>query len=114
MAQGTASMQDASADDSTFQLVLDQVEELVVTIVEEIRQRPGVAIALVAGVLGALIGSRLATRRKRTPPAKVARGAHKVGDAADLLGTGMRLLQNPIVRGMVFAAVARQFRGRAH
>ena len=103
-------MQDASADDSTFQLVVDQLEELVVTIVEEIRQRPGVALALFAGVLGALIGSRLASRRKRTPPARVARSARNVGDAADLLGTGMRLLQNPLVRGMVFAAIARQFR----
>lgn len=108
-------MQDASGDDSTLQLVLDQLEELVVTIVEEIRQRPGVALALFAGVLGALVGSRLAARRRRrATPAKAARrGARNVGDAADLFGTGMRLMQNPIVRGMVFAAVARQFRGRA-
>jgi len=107
-------MQDASADDSTFQLVVDQLEELVVTVVEEIRQRPSVALALFAGVLGALIGSRLASRRKRTPPERVARGARNVGGAADLLGTGMHLLQNPLVRGMVFAAITRQLRGRAH
>jgi hypothetical protein len=103
-------MQDASADDSTFQLVLDQLEELVVTVVEEIRQRPGVAVALFAGVLGALVGSRLAMRRRRPPPTRVARGARNVGDAAELLGIGMRLLQNPIVRGMLFAALARQLR----
>ena len=110
-------MQDASADDSTFQLVLDQLEELVVTIVEEIRQRPGVAVALVAGVLGALVGSRLAMRRRRPAPAKpvrmARRGARNVGDAADLFGTGMHVLQNPIVRGLIFAAIARQFRGRS-
>jgi hypothetical protein len=105
-------MQDA--EDSTLQLVLDQVEELVVTIVEEVRQRPGIALALVAGVVGALIGSRLATRRqpRPAPPPPVVRGARGAGDAAELLGTGMRLLQNPIVRGIVFAAVARQFRRR--
>jgi hypothetical protein len=107
-------MHESEVEDSTFQLVIDQLEELVVTIVEEIRERPGVLLAIFAGIVGALVGSRLASRsrpRKVVPaPAKHAAGG--VGDAAELAGLGLRLLRNPIVRGLVLASITRQFRRR--
>ena len=108
-------MQDSDVGDSTLQLVIDQLEELVVTIIEEVRERPGIALALVAGVVGAMIGSWLARRRRAAAPAPVraARGsARGAGDAASLLGTGVRLLQNPLVRALVVATIERQVRGR--
>ena len=105
-------MQDTDAEDSTFQLVIDQLEELVVTLIEEIRERPGVALAIFAGVVGALIGVRLATGRRSAPARGVRRKAQDVGDAAELAGLGLRLLKNPIVRGLVVAAVERQLRRR--
>lgn len=101
--------------DSTLQLVMDQVEELLVTIIEEIRARPGVAAAILAGIVGAVVGSMLAARlaRERPPTPKGAlRRARRLGDAAELAGLAMRLMQNPIVRGIVFAAVERQLKRR--
>lgn len=104
---------DTGAEDSTLQLVLDQLEELVLTVIEEIRERPGVALAIGAAVIGALIGGRLAataSSKRSTPPRQVARRARRVGEAAELVGLGMRLLQNPIVRGLVMAAIERQLK----
>lgn len=104
---------DSEVEDSTVQLVIDQLEELVVTVIEEIRERPGVALAIVAGLIGAIIGTRLATRRREPAPARVVRAkARGVGDAAELAGLGVRLLRNPIVRGLVLAAIERQLRRR--
>jgi hypothetical protein len=107
-------MQDSDVDDSTIQLVFDQLEELAVTLIEELRERPGIVLAVVAGVIGAIIGSRLARRGKKAPaPVRAARGtAQSAGSAADLLGVGMRLLQNPLVRALLVAAIERQVRGR--
>jgi uncharacterized membrane protein YeaQ/YmgE (transglycosylase-associated protein family) len=105
-----AQMHESDAEDSTFQLVIDQLEELVVTIVEEIRERPGVVLAIFAGIVGALVGSKLASRRRALVPKQAQRSVRGVGDAAELAGLGMRVLRNPIVRGMIMAAVARQFR----
>ena len=106
-------MQDVDVEDSTFQLILDQLEELAVTVVEEIRERPGVALAIVAGLVGAILGARLASRRRAPAPARaVRRKAQGVGDAAELAGLGLRLLRNPIVRGLVIAAIERQLRRR--
>jgi hypothetical protein len=108
-------MQDSEVGDSTFQLVIDQLEELVVTIVEELRERPGVALAIFAGIVGALVGSRLASRSRprNVVPERAKRAAGGVGDAAELAGLGLRLLRNPIVRGLIAASFARQFRRRA-
>jgi hypothetical protein len=105
-------MHDSVTEESTLQLVLDQLEELVVTIIEEIRERPGVALAIFAGLLGAVVGSTLAARaRSRAPaPVRAARRARRVGDAAELVGLGLRLMQNPIVRGLVIAALERQLK----
>jgi hypothetical protein len=108
-------MQDQDVGDSFFQLVIDQLEELVVTLVEEVRERPGVAVAIAAGVLGAVIGSMLARRslgRGQSVPKQAVRGARSVGDAADLARLGMRLMQNPIVRGLLLAALERQLKRR--
>jgi hypothetical protein len=106
-------MQDSDVGDSTLQLVVDQLEELVVTLVEEIRERPGIMMALVAGVLGAVIGSRLARRKAAPPPVRAARGAARnVGDAADIARIVMQLFQNPIVRGLILATLERQLRSR--
>jgi len=98
-----------------LQLVIDQLEELAVTVIEEIRERPGVALAIFAGLLGAFIGGRVARRiavRRASPPERVARRARRVGDAAELAGLVVRLMQNPIVRGLILAALERQLRRR--
>ncbi len=107
-------MQDSDVGDSTFQLVVDQLEELVVTLIEEIRERPGIVLALIAGVVGAMIGSRLARRKAAPPPpVRAARGAGRgAGEAADIARIGMRLLQNPLVRGLLLATLERQFKNR--
>ena len=108
-----ARMQDSDVEDSTFQLVIDQVEELVVTLVEEIRERPGVALAIFAGLIGALVGAGIAARRRGSAPARaVRRKARGVGDAAELAGLALRLLKNPIVRGLIIASIERQMRRR--
>src|SRR5438105_6584660 len=97
VARGTARMQESVAEESTLQLVFDQLEELVVTVIEEIRERPGVALAIAAGLIGAFFGARLAARMNRhraMAPRRVARKARRVGDAAELAGLGVRLMQN--------------------
>jgi uncharacterized membrane protein YeaQ/YmgE (transglycosylase-associated protein family) len=81
-------------------MITDLLEGLSGTIFEEIRERPGIAAAILAGVVGALVGRALADRR-RTPLSKVA-------DAADLLGLTVRLLENPIVRAYVRRSLAAQ------
>lgn len=108
-------MHDSTVDESTFQLVMDQLEELVVTVIEEIRERPAVALAIAAGVLGVIVGTRAASRlsRRSAPvPLRAAHKAKRVGDMAELAGLGLRLLQNPIVRGLVMAAIERQLKRR--
>lgn len=107
-------MQDAGVQESTLQLVLDQLEELAVTVIEEIRERPGVALAICAGITGAVVGSVFAARlrRPRRPAARVAHQARRAGDMAELVGLSMRLMRNPIVRGLVVAAITRQLKRR--
>jgi hypothetical protein len=98
-----------------MQLMVDQIEELIVTIIEEIRQRPGVAMAILAAVTGAVLGSMLAaraSRRRGSPTTKVARRARGVGEAAELATLGLKLMQNPIVRGYVRSAVEAQLKKR--
>jgi hypothetical protein len=108
-------MQDANVESSMLQLVIDQLEELTVTLIEEVRERPAVAVAILAALAGAVTGSILAARsnrRGRSPTSTVARRARGVGDAADLVGVMVRLLRNPIVRGLIFAAAERQLKRR--
>ena len=68
-------MRDANVEPGTLQLILDQLEELVVTLIEEIRERPAVALAVLAAVIGAVIGSALAARGGRRRVAAPARPA---------------------------------------
>src|SRR5262249_55245707 len=96
-------------EQSTFELIVDQLEELIVTIIEEIRERPGVAAAVLAGFIGALIGLLLASGgrgRHTAPHPRVARHARSVAHGADMVGLGIGLLQNPIVRAYLFSALA--------
>jgi hypothetical protein len=108
--------QESNVDESTLQLVIDQLEELVATIIEEVRERPAVVVAIGAAVVGAAVGSRLArgmaARRSRVPAARAIGKARRVGDMAQLAGLVIRLLQNPIVRGLVLAALERQIKRR--
>jgi uncharacterized membrane protein YeaQ/YmgE (transglycosylase-associated protein family) len=98
-------MQDTVVEESTLQLVIDQVEELLATLVEEIQERPGVAVAVLAGLIGAFVGARLAARLRHR---RVVAPARRVGEVADLAGLLIRLLQNPIVRGLLIASIERQ------
>ena len=105
----------SNGDQSVMQLIVDQLEELVVTIIEEIRERPGVAAAILAGLLGAIVGSMLAAnvaRRRPSAPAGVVRKAREVSEVADLAGLALRLLQNPMVRGYVRSAMEGQLKKR--
>ena len=98
------------AEQSTMQVVMDQLEELVVTIIEEIRERPGVAAAIFAAIVGVVLGSILAAAvsRRPSPRRRVAKTASKFSDFAELARVGMGLLENPIVRGVVVAQLRRR------
>jgi hypothetical protein len=94
------------AEQSTLQLVMDQAEELIVTLIEEIRERPGVAAAIVAAVVGVIVGSLLASAtRRRSPPRRAAKTARRSFRLASIV---WRLMQNPIVRGLVLAQLRRR------
>ena len=142
-----------SGSEGVGALIVDQLEELIVTLLEAIRTRPSVAIAIVAGVAGAVVGSMLASRlrprrvvaasaasgvlenlvgslagamprdlnKKAVPRAagrtaqraqRRARGLGKMTDVAELAGLAMQLLENPIVRGYLRAALASQVQKR--
>ena len=105
----------SNAEQSTLQLVIDQVEELVVTLIEEIRQRPGVAAAILAAIVGIVLGSLLAARfgrRSTSAPERVVRRARGMAEAGDLAALGIKLLQNPIVRSYVRNKIERQLKKR--
>ncbi len=135
-------------------LVVERLEWALAAIADGVRERPVAALAILAGVLGAVAGLSLATRQPRPKPrapavseaaellgaivaalgaADLGRGGKGVanvverigkrqggafawlrdmGDVSDLAGTGMRLLENPIVRAYLRAAVASQLRRR--
>ena len=108
-------MYEPSVEQSTMQLIVDQIEELIVTIIEEIRERPAVAAAILAGLVGAIVGGMLAAgpgRRHASPPARVAKSARGMAEAADVAGLVVKLLQNPIVRGYIVSAVTGQLKKR--
>lgn len=108
-------MYEPTVEQSTMQLILDQFEELLVTIIDEIRQRPSVALAFLAAITGAVIGSMLAARagrRRASAPRGVARKARGMAEAAELAGLGLKLLQNPIVRSYLRAAMEGQLKRR--
>ena len=97
------------AEQNTLQLVMEQIEELVVTLIEEIRERPGVAAAILAAVVGAVVGSILAARsRRRVPKVRAPKQVRSIGDVTDLARLGLRLLENPLVRGVLVAQLKRR------
>jgi len=104
----------SEVEQSTVQLIIDQLEELVVTLIEEVRERPAVAVAILAGVVGAVIGGMFASGMGRPKPARkrAAARADAVGDVVALLGLGYKLLESPIVRSYARAAIAAQLRKR--
>src|SRR5438105_6064089 len=105
----------SSTEPSVMQLMVDQFEELIVTIIDEVRQRPSVAVAMLAGVAGAVVGSLLAARAgrgHRSPAARAVKGARGVGEAADVAAVAFRLMQNPLVRRYIRSAVEGQLRKR--
>ena len=108
-------MYEPTVEQSTMQLIVDQFEELLVTIIDEIRQRPSVALAFLAAITGAVVGSMLAARASRRPPSPargVARKARGMAEAAELAGLGLKLLQNPIVRSYIVSAIEGQLKKR--
>jgi uncharacterized membrane protein YeaQ/YmgE (transglycosylase-associated protein family) len=109
-----ASYGGSGVDQSTMQLIIDQLEELIITLIEEVRQRPAVAVAILAGVVGALVGTMLASGVGRPRPMhkRVVNRVGNVGDLAALVGLGFRLLENPLVRNYARAAVAGQLKKR--
>lgn len=98
------------AEQSTMQVVMDQLEELIVTIIEEIRERPGVAAAIFAAVVGVVLGSIVAAAvsRRPSPRRRVVKSMTNFGDFAELAGLGMRLLENPVVRGVLVTQLRRR------
>jgi hypothetical protein len=105
----------ADVEQSTIQLIVDQIEEFIVTIIEEIRERPGVAAAIFAALLGATVGAIFAAgaaRRHSSPRARVAKRARGMAEVAELIVLGLKLLQNPIVRGYLRSAMERELRKR--
>jgi len=107
-----------SADHGVMDLIVDQLEELVVTLVEEIRQRPGVAAAILAAVVGAFIGAMFArskgsSSRTRSPASRVAHTARDASEAVELAALAFKLIQNPMVRGYIGSMIERQFKKRA-
>ena len=108
-------MYEPTVEQSTMQLIADQIEEFLVTIIDEIRQRPSVALAFLAAITGAVVGSMLAARAGRRPPSPargVARKARGMAEAAELAGLGLKLLQNPIVRSYIVSAIEGQLKKR--
>ena len=106
-------MTDTTTEPSVTELIFDQLEELIVTIVEEVRERPGVAVAIMAGLLGAIAGSVFAvrSRHKHRPAtvAQVARRARGMAETGELIGLVLKLLQNPIVRAYLGSMLRRRF-----
>jgi hypothetical protein len=75
-----------SGSDGVVQLVVDQIEELIITLLEEVRTRPSVAIAILAGVMGAVVGAALAGRMTRPRrPAPTSATAEMLGALAGTL-----------------------------
>ncbi len=107
-----ASFGSSEVDQSTVQLIIDQLEELVVTLIEEVRERPAVAVAILAAVIGAVIGGALAAGVGRPKPVqkRVARRMGEMGDLAALAGMGVKMLENPIVRNYIRGAVRGQLK----
>ena len=135
--------------ESTIQFVIEELENLLLTVIEELRERPMVALALGAALLGACLGLAVAGRRSRPKPSRTAAGVVEtlgplaaalgrsrlrataeevaeraakkgskgrglggfgLGSSANLVNLGVRLLQNPIVRGYLLSMIGSRLR----
>jgi uncharacterized membrane protein YeaQ/YmgE (transglycosylase-associated protein family) len=71
-----------------LQFMVEELEDLTVTLLEELRERPAVVAAIAAGVVGALVGTwvaqRTRPRRRRSVTQQLA--AELVGPLASALG----------------------------
>jgi len=114
------------------QLVAGRLADAIRGLSAAVQNRPTVAAAIVAGGVAAAIGLSLA-RRPRTPAEKMAhavgrratppgdlgdvgrkggRGLRKAARYGELIPLAVKLLENPIVRGLVVRAVTRQLTRR--
>ena len=80
---------DDGGPEDFFQLVVELLEEMTVTVLEGIRERPGVAAAILAGIVGAFVGLGFAAWKARRqappPPAKgLARAVGAMASAIEL------------------------------
>lgn len=110
------------------QLVARRLAEVAGDLVEAVRSHPTATAAIIAGSIGGALGLSLA-RRPRSPAEKLAetigrrapsqknlsvvgrRGGKQLGRAAgfgELIPLGVKLFENPIVRGFVVRTVAKQ------
>lgn len=114
MSQVNGSSSDSEGEQGAFrdlaQTITDVLEEAVVTLIEAVRERPAVAAALVAGVIGTALG--LALARTRRPKPSTRRATHRLQDLlSDLAGgvvastlAGGSLLNRGSVRAATRAA----------
>jgi hypothetical protein len=109
------------------QLATQRLNELANGLVAAVRAQPIAAAAVIAGGVGVGIGLAMAGRGRSRQQAlgdaladeaetveKQAKGARKggkrlgkAGDYGDLIPLAMRLLENPVVRGLIIQAVTR-------
>jgi hypothetical protein len=106
-----ASFDGSQVDQSALQLIIDQVEELVVTLIEEVRARPGVAVAILAGVVGAVAGSVVAGNltRPKPPKRRLARPIDTMAATLEMLGV---LMRHPALRSYARQGVEELIRKR--
>jgi hypothetical protein len=71
-------------------------------------------LAAPAAIVGAVIGSVLAAGagRRRSPVERVVDRARGAADTLDLAGLGVKLLQNPVIRGYIWSAIESQVKKR--
>ena len=107
-----ASFDGSQVDQSALQLIIDQVEELVVTLIEEVRARPGVAVAILAGVVGAVAGSVVAGNLTRPKQTLRRRATGRVGGMADTVEMLGLLMRHPVLRSYARQGIEELIRKR--
>jgi hypothetical protein len=109
------SFSESHGEQGVIDPIIEQIERLVVAVFDQLRQRPAVAGALFAAIVGAVIGSMLAasfSQRQTTSQAHMARRENTAVDARTLAAGALRLLENPLVRSFLFSMLARGFKRR--
>jgi hypothetical protein len=114
---------DESMDAS--QSVTGRAAEAANQLTELLRAQPAAASAIVASAIGGAIGVWLASRRPSTGGAlggqaagvveRAQKGGKRLGKAAEygqLIPLAMKLLENPVVRGLIIQAITRSLSKR--